>query len=86
MTTTLTREDLRDDVYLFTVHGDLDATGALAIQDDVELAAAVQRAGNVYLSMLWHLPARAVPGLSIAIGVCVAEATTAVQAPVAFVT
>ena len=31
-------------------------------------------ARNLYLSVLWRLPARAVPGLSIAVGVAVAEA------------
>ena len=44
MATTLTREDLQDDLYLFTIHGDLDAMGALAIQDDVESYAAAHPA------------------------------------------
>jgi BirA family biotin operon repressor/biotin-[acetyl-CoA-carboxylase] ligase len=35
---------------------------------------------NLYLSMLWRLPARAVSGLSIAVGVCVAEACEALGA------
>ena len=35
---------------------------------------------NVYLSMLWRLPARALSGLSIAVGVCVAEACEALGA------
>ena len=35
---------------------------------------------NVYLSMLWRLPVRAVSGLSIAVGVCVAEACEALGA------
>ena len=35
---------------------------------------------NVYLSMLWRLPVSAVSGLSIAVGVCVAEACEALGA------
>lgn len=35
---------------------------------------------NVYLSMVWHFPARSVAGLSIAVGVCVAEACDALGA------
>ena len=36
MTTTLSREDLLDDLYMFSVHGDLDAAGGLAVKDDLE--------------------------------------------------
>ena len=33
---------------------------------------------NIYFSMLWRLPTRVVPGLSLAMGVCVAEACEAI--------
>ena len=36
MTTTLSYQDLLDDLYLFSVHGDLDAPGGLAVKGDLE--------------------------------------------------
>jgi anti-anti-sigma factor len=36
MATTLERQDLLDDLYMFSVHGDLDAAGGLAVKDDFE--------------------------------------------------
>jgi len=36
MTTTLERHDLQDDLYMFSVHGDLDAAGGLAVKDEFE--------------------------------------------------
>jgi anti-anti-sigma factor len=40
MTTTLSREDLLEDLYMFSVDGDLDAAGGLAVKDDLETHAA----------------------------------------------
>ena len=36
MSTTLEREDIKKGVYLFAVHGDLDAAGGLAVKDEFE--------------------------------------------------
>lgn len=36
MATTISREDVQDDLYIVAVHGDLDAAGGLAVKDDLE--------------------------------------------------
>ena len=35
MATTLKREDLSEDLYRFSIHGDLDAAGGLAVKDEL---------------------------------------------------
>jgi anti-anti-sigma factor len=36
MSTTLERQDIKKGVYMFAVHGDLDAAGGLAVKDEFE--------------------------------------------------